>query len=140
MSQPRYFPVKFPNKKCCKSAHCFAADAAALEKVLRAFVPGKRRREFRAALRDVEAMLLQTRSGLPNLGLYSASVLMVYDGDKDAGPMDVEIIDFAHAYIDVAAEGGDPGDSAFDDNSVRGLDSLMLLTGGNQARHDHTMK
>jgi hypothetical protein len=99
-----------------------------LEKVIRTLVPGKRRTQFRAAIKDVKAKLIQTYDVLPNLRLYSASVLIIYDGDRENGPMYVKIIDFAHAYIDVAAEGGDPTDPAFDDNALKGLDSLISFT------------
>jgi hypothetical protein len=40
----------------------------------------------------------------------------------------VWIIDFAHEYIDILAEGGNPANPEFDDNSLKGLDSLLSFT------------
>jgi hypothetical protein len=102
-------------------------DASELRKAICLFLPGKRRQAFRRLTCDLKARLEQAKTMLPNLRLYSASVLVVYDGDKDGGKMSVNIIDFAHAYIDVQAEGGDPNDPAFDDNALTGLDSLLAL-------------
>ena len=99
------------------------------------FLPGKRREEFISGIKTLRNKLTQTLAILPNLRLYSASVLVIYDGDDEARPMSVSIIDFAHAYIDVVAEGGDAKDKSFDDNSVRGLESLLGMTmSGNQVK------
>jgi hypothetical protein len=101
-------------------------DGEQLRKALQTFL-GRRRAQFKKIVGDVKVKLEQTRTILPNLRLYSASVLVIFDGDKENGKMSVKIIDFAHAYIDVAAEGGDPADPAFDDNALRGLDSLIAF-------------
>jgi hypothetical protein len=102
-------------------------DEAQLKKALGLFLHAKRRQTFRRLAGDLKAKLEQVRTTLPNLRLYSASVLVVYDGDKEGGAMAVKIIDFAHAYIDVHAEGGDPTDPAFDDNALTGLENLIAL-------------
>jgi len=102
-------------------------DEAQLKRALLLFLPGRRRESFRRAIADVKAKLEQTYAVLPNLRLYSASVLIVYDGDNERAKMRVKIIDFAHAYADVAAEGGDAVDPAFDDNAMRGIENLIML-------------
>lgn len=102
--------------------------AAELRKVLRVFLPGKRREEFNQQIRFIQQKLSETYQYLPNLRLYSASVLAIYDSDKPETPMRVTIIDFAHAYIDVASEGGNPADHSFDDNSLKGLQNLLNMT------------
>jgi hypothetical protein len=102
-------------------------SGAQFRKVLRAFLPGRRRSEFAAKIAEIREGLVLTHERYPNMRLYSASVLAVYDGDKPDLPMQVCIIDFAHAYVDVEREGGDPNDTSFDDNAVRGLDNLLAF-------------
>jgi hypothetical protein len=104
-------------------------SAAQLRKVLRAFLPGRRRSEFAARIAGIRDGLVLTHESYPNMRLYSASVLAVYDGDKSDSPIQVCIIDFAHAYVDVQREGGDPNDAAFDDNAVKGLENLLAFIG-----------
>jgi hypothetical protein len=98
-----------------------------LKKTLQAFLPGNRQAEFVQAIKEVKERLMQTQVRLPNLRLYSASVLAVYDGDQDDKTICVKLIDFAHAYIDVTEDGGKQTDAAFDDNSLTGLDSVVGL-------------
>jgi hypothetical protein len=98
-----------------------------LKKCLHIFVREGQREEFLKTIKEIKEKLFETRQSLPNLRLYSASVLAAYDGDVDDGPIAVKLIDFAHAYIDVEAEGGSPDDPAFDDNAMTGLDSLASL-------------
>jgi hypothetical protein len=78
-------------------------------------------------VREIKERLLQTREEMPGLRLYSASVLAIYDGDRDSTQLVVKLIDFAHAYIDVRAEGVQLGDAEFEDNAVVGLVSLVSL-------------
>jgi hypothetical protein len=104
-------------------------SAAQFRKALRAFLPGRRRAEFAARIAEIRDGLVLTHESHPNMRLYSASVLAIYDGDKPDWPMRVCIIDFAHAYIDLRREGGDPNDAAFDDNAVRGLENLLTFSG-----------
>ena len=103
-------------------------NAQQFRDALKYFLPGKRREEFVHGIQNLKNRLIQTLEILPFLRLYSASVLVIYDGDNESSPMSVCIIDFAHAYIDVVAEGGDAKDKVFDDNAVRGLDSLIAMT------------
>jgi hypothetical protein len=108
-----------------RQGHSMTIDQ--LQSCLQLFLPGNRRRQFLRAIFDLKEALVQTQVIFPNLRLYSASVLAVYDGDKDGGQVSVKLIDFAHAYIDIAAEGGMPGDPSFDDNSINGLESMIAL-------------
>jgi hypothetical protein len=68
--------------------------------------------------------------------LYSASVLICFDADVPASPATLSIIDFAHAYLDVDAQGGNSRDPSFDDNSVLGLQSLLAFIQNSDRRHD----
>ncbi|KAH0785785.1 inositol hexakisphosphate kinase [Histomonas meleagridis] len=97
-----------------------------VEKLLRTFFPGKRKHEFIEQICKIRSALLETIEIFPKMRLYSASILAVYDGDSDA-PMRVTIIDFAHAYLDVDVEGGDSTDPFYDDNAIKGLQSLIDL-------------
>ena len=96
------------------------------EDVILKFLPGKRKKEFVHNIFKIRKALLETLEIFPNMRLYSASILTVFDGDKDE-PMKVTIIDFAHAYIDIEAEGGDASDPFFDDNASNGLQSLINM-------------
>ncbi|KAH0795750.1 inositol polyphosphate kinase family protein [Histomonas meleagridis] len=93
--------------------------------VLKTFLNGKRRTQFVRAIKNISKKLKETQAILPNMRLYSASVLAVYDGDDDEAPMNVKLIDFAHAYLDVEAEGGNSKDTSYDDNSIKGLKNLI---------------
>jgi hypothetical protein len=99
-----------------------------LQSALLAFLPEARLPAFLTAIEQVKSKLEQTQALFPNLRLYSASVLVVYDGDSYDNTVQVLIIDFAHAYLDVVAEGGDALDCSYDDNSVKGLESLINFT------------
>ncbi|KAH0793969.1 inositol hexakisphosphate kinase [Histomonas meleagridis] len=94
--------------------------------LLHKFFPGKRKHEFIENICKIRSAFLETIEIFPKMRLYSASILAVYDGDSDA-PMKVTIIDFAHAYLDVDIEGGDSTDSFYDDNTVKGLQTLIDL-------------
>jgi hypothetical protein len=98
-----------------------------LQNTLSTFLPGQRLSYFLDEVEKVKTAIEQTRASLPNLRLYSASVMIVYDGDQDDGRVGVYLIDFAHAYSDVVAAGGDAGEASYDDNSIQGLNSLMTL-------------
>jgi hypothetical protein len=95
-----------------------------LRNILQTFVNG-RTKEFLDGVETLRRKLTETYEKTPNLRLYSASVLAVYDGDSPQPPLRVSLIDFAHAYIDVGKEGGDPNDQDFDDNALKGLKSLI---------------
>jgi hypothetical protein len=109
-------------------------SASNLQAALLAFLPGDRLAAFRSAIQSVKSTLEQTQSIFPNMRLYSASVLVVYDGDSEESAVNVRIIDFAHAYIDVVAEGGDATDLSYDDNSVKGLESLIKFAEVSESR------
>ena len=93
--------------------------------VLRTFLPGKRRPEFVAGVMRIRQLLKAELEAMPKMRLYSASVLGLYDGDQPDSKMVVALIDFAHAYLDIDAEGGNSSESEFDDNSLKGLQSLI---------------
>lgn len=97
-----------------------------LKKALKVFIGDslKRKTKFNEELITLINRLNETEKMYPNLRLYSASVLLVYDGDKENSGILVKLIDFGHAYIDVEAEGGNPKDSSFDDNALIGLKNL----------------
>lgn len=96
-----------------------------LRDVLRTFLPGDRRGEFVAAVERIRLILKDVLESMSKMRLYSASVLGIYDGDVPDGRMIVVLIDFAHAYLDIDAEGGNSNDSEYDDNSLKGLQSLI---------------
>jgi hypothetical protein len=103
-------------------------SASDLQAALLTFLPEDRLPAFRTAIANVKSKLEQTQALFPNMRLYSASVLVLYDGDSDDTTVHVFIIDFAHAYLDIVAEGGDALDSSYDDNSMKGLESLINFT------------
>jgi hypothetical protein len=112
-------------------------SASALQAALLSFLPADRLRAFRSAIENVKSKLEQTQTVFPNLRLYSASVLIVYDGDSEDNTVHVFILDFAHASVDVVSEGGDAFDSSYDDNSVKGLESLINFTSTSEFDANH---
>lgn len=104
-------------------------SAEQLSRALRVFIgsSARRRAKLSEELLAIIARLSETVKLYPNMRLYSASVLIVYDGDGDSGGISVKLIDFGHAYVDVAAEGGNPRDPFFDDNALLGLRNLHAL-------------
>ena len=76
-------------------------------------------------LKSLREKLIETLRILPNIRLYSASVLVIYDGDNENIPLVLKLIDFGHGYIDLAAEGGDINDPSYDDNALLGINNLI---------------
>lgn len=99
--------------------------------VLQKFLPGKRKQEFLGLLNDLIEKLIETKTLNPRSRFYSASLLVIYDGDFIDNPMNIALIDFAHAYVDIDSEGGDSNDSSYDDNTVLGLQNLYKLVAEN---------
>jgi hypothetical protein len=97
-------------------------------RVLAEFLPGRRMKSFEGGVRKLLDAITTTKATYPHLRLYSASVLVLYDGDQPDGAVHVFLIDFAHAYADVVAAGGLEDDESFDDSSITGLKSLLSLT------------
>jgi hypothetical protein len=97
------------------------------QSALRRFLPGTRMKSFEAGVTKLAEAIDETKEMHPYLRLYSASVLVLYDGDEADGEVQVFLIDFAHAYIDVVAAGGKEDDRSFDDNSATGLHSLLSI-------------
>lgn len=99
-----------------------------LQKALECFLVSKKRiTQFNEQLKILRTKLVETYQILPNLRLYSASVLLVYDGDIENGNLTVKLIDFGHGYIDLTAEGGNINDHSCDDNAILGIDNLLLF-------------
>lgn len=99
------------------------------EKALRVFLSTKAHVEqFTEQLKFLRSKLVETyQEYLPNMRLYSASVLIIYDGDKDNSPLTLKLIDFGHGYTDLASEGGNPHDPSYDDNALLGIDNLLSI-------------
>lgn len=99
-----------------------------LQKALELFLSTKQRVEqFKDQLKFLREKLVETYEILPNMRLYSASILIIYDGDKENGQLFVKLIDFGHGYTDLASEGGNVHDPTCDDNSLMGIDNLLLI-------------
>jgi hypothetical protein len=75
-----------------------------------------------AAMRQAFADLLKVH---PNFRIYSGSVVICYDGDDLAAAPRLAMIDWAHGHFDIANDGGDPDDPAFDDGVIKGFESLL---------------
>lgn len=99
-----------------------------LQKSLEHFLSTKQRViQFKDHLKFLREKLVETYQVLPNMRLYSASILVIYDGDKENGPVIVKLIDFGHGYTDLASEGGNIHDPSCDDNALLGIDNLLLV-------------
>jgi hypothetical protein len=98
-----------------------------LQLVVHAFLPAPHRGRFLAEIDRITGSLSETYGRLPNLRLYSTSLVVAYDGDAAAVPLRAALIDFAHGYLDISAEGVDTADDQFDDNALAGLASLRAF-------------
>jgi hypothetical protein len=76
------------------------------------------------ALREAYQELLKLK---PNYRMYSASILVCYDGDQPCGEIRIALIDFAHGHFDITASGADPNDPEYDDGVLIGIESFALL-------------
>jgi hypothetical protein len=97
-----------------------------LEDVVHAFVPQMLRDGFSAALKRVREAFSGTARQLPGFRMYSASVLVAYDGDAPK-QIRVVLIDFAHTHISLDQEGYDLADSQFDDGVLDGIAALVTF-------------
>lgn len=104
-----------------------SVSAEEMALIMKNFAQGHRRDEFVKGVLDVTRALKETYVIAPNLRLYSASVMAVYDGDKPVPPVRVSLIDFAHGYRDVIAEGGKPDEDDLNDNALIGLENLLKM-------------
>ena len=102
-------------------------SAAEMGMILQYFLPGERRNQFIRGVKEIAQALQETYLIAPNLRLYSASVMAVYDGDSNTPPVRVSLIDFAHGYKDVIAEGGKPEEDDLNDNAMIGLENLLKM-------------
>lgn len=99
-----------------------------LQKAIEEFLSTKQNVEqFKDQLKFLRSKLEETYQLLPNMRLYSTSILIVYDGDKENGQLIVKLIDFGHGYTDLAAEGGNIHDRTCDDNALLGIDNLLTV-------------
>jgi hypothetical protein len=87
-------------------------------------------------MRSVRDELLRLRDTLlgmlgmyPKFRMYSGSLLLAYDGDNLEAPPRLALVDFAHAHLDIDADGGNSGDTSFDDGVLLGIDIFIRLTG-----------
>lgn len=99
-----------------------------LQNAIEDFLATKQRVEqFKDLLKNLRSNLIETYKTFPNMRLYSASILIVYDADKENSPLNVKLIDFGHGYTDLAEEGGNIHDQTCDDNAILGIDNLLML-------------
>ena len=102
-------------------------DINTFQTVMKEFIPLDKHSQLISGLKNIHSSLLDTYSIFPNLRLYSASILVIYDSKNQQIPLKTVLIDFAHAYVDILSEGGDPSDHSFDDNSIKGITNLINL-------------
>jgi hypothetical protein len=78
-----------------------------LRNALAIFLPGRRMEAFHTAISNIKDALGKTEAVLPDMGLYSASVVVAYDGNSGDESLSANIIHFTRAHLDVAAEWGE---------------------------------
>ncbi|OHT03803.1 hypothetical protein TRFO_01487 [Tritrichomonas foetus] len=66
---------------------------------------------------------------LPAFRMYAGSLIINFDGDQPDLKPRLTILDFAHTHIDIDHDGGDSDLTRFDDNILRGLDTLIAIIG-----------
>lgn len=96
--------------------------------VVHEFLPGSRLNDFHEQIVKIRDAFSETIHKFPGFRVYASSVLLTYDGDNDNGPLNVKLIDFAHMYLDISADGGDLNDRTLDDGVLDGLNSLCEIT------------
>ena len=69
---------------------------------------------------------------IPGFRMYAGSLIITYDGDKPEQKPRINIIDVAHTHLDIDDDGGDTENPRFDDNVLRGLDTLICILGLHQ--------
>jgi hypothetical protein len=102
-------------------------SVAALRRKIAGFLPPEIRArvtERLATMRQAFAELLKMH---PNFRIYSGSLVICYDGDDLAAAPRLAMFDWAHCHLDIARDGGDPGDPAFDDGVLKGFNSLLAF-------------
>ena len=85
--------------------------------------------QFFQELKHIREVFIHTQHQFPGFRLYSSSVFVCFDSFQPDCPVRVKLIDIAHAHFDVGLDGGNKDLIQFDDGVIRGLDSLILLTG-----------
>ena len=93
--------------------------------VVKDFLPGKKLSEFHTEIVKIRDAYAATMKAYPGFRVYASSILISYDGDK---PIIVKLIDFAHLYIDIGAEGVDISDPIYDDGVLGALESLCRIS------------
>lgn len=70
-----------------------------------------------------------TVKAYPGFRMYASSVLIAYDGDNLENDPKVVLIDFAHTHMDIGEENCDRSNTDYDDGVVKGVQTLIDLTG-----------
>ena len=98
--------------------------------VIKEFLPGKLLDSVKQKTRELITAYEKTLQENPGFRVYASSILIAYDGDATHESIDdvkVKVIDLAHTYINIAANGADIKDKAYDDGIIIGLKNLAEL-------------
>lgn len=114
-------------KNCWDRKACRNLTIQQFQDVLQCFLQNQRVPQLISGIQTLQDLISQTYNQFPYMRLYSASILLIYDNVSEDSPLLISLIDFAHAYIDVQAEGGDPNNHEFDDNALFGLENLIQI-------------
>ena len=102
-------------------------SGADLQQKIVYLIPKPVRRATKEQLKKIKKAYSKLLKEYPNFRMYSASVLLCFDGGDENVPPKVTLIDFAHAHFDIAEEGVDPNKGQYEDGVLLGFDSLMSL-------------
>lgn len=99
-----------------------------METAINEFIPGALRKQFADRVAGLSRAFREMVDEFPSFRMYSASVLLVYDGD-DPTELRAVFIDFAHTHMSLTEEGYDVSDRDLDDNVANGLCELQRIAG-----------
>lgn len=98
-----------------------------LKEIVNLFIPDILNENFLLQLQNILGKIAETRITFPGFRMYASSLLIGYDGDHLEKGIRVNLIDFAHTYLNIEADGGNNDDPSFEDNIILGVRSLINM-------------
>ena len=110
-----------------KAALKFTIDE--LKATINEFVPDKLKEMLVEKIKKIKELFESNLKQNPGFRMYASSVLVAYDGDNLDKGIRCCLIDFAHTFMNIEEEEGNPKitDDSFNDGVLFGLNSLINL-------------
>ena len=109
-----------------KSQNLRLSEKKLREKVKK-IIPSSVRKSAKSKMKKIRESYADLLKQLPNFRMFSASLLLCFDGADSSIEPRLSLIDFAHTHFDIAADGFDPALPINEDGVLFGMDTMVTL-------------